>query len=72
MTARSAPDLEATLALVRELPGAQAVSVVGDVSVPDDVDRVVGEVEERLGPVDLLVNAAGISVSRPGVGAGDS
>jgi len=35
--------------------------IVGDVSVPDDVARLVSETESKLGPIDLLVNNAGIA-----------
>jgi NAD(P)-dependent dehydrogenase (short-subunit alcohol dehydrogenase family) len=36
------------------------LALVGDVSEGDDVDRWVREVESKLGPIDLLVNNAGI------------
>jgi NAD(P)-dependent dehydrogenase (short-subunit alcohol dehydrogenase family) len=38
------------------------LAVVADVSQPDDVERMVTEVERGLGPIDLLVNNAGIAV----------
>lgn len=41
--------------------GAKGVAVAADLSRPDEVARAVREVDERLGPVDLLVNNAGIS-----------
>jgi NAD(P)-dependent dehydrogenase (short-subunit alcohol dehydrogenase family) len=37
------------------------LGVVGDVSVPDDVTQLVADAERALGPIDLLVNNAGIS-----------
>ncbi len=37
------------------------VGVVADVSSREDVERMVGEVERELGPVDLLVANAGIA-----------
>lgn len=36
-------------------------SVVGDVSVPEDVDRIVEETMRRFGKIDILINNAGIS-----------
>jgi NAD(P)-dependent dehydrogenase (short-subunit alcohol dehydrogenase family) len=45
--------------------GTRATSVVGDVSSPDDVERMLGELTERLGPVDVLVNAHGIFPNVP-------
>jgi 3-oxoacyl-[acyl-carrier protein] reductase len=38
------------------------LALVGDVSRRDDVERWVDEVEERLGPVELLVANAGIAL----------
>jgi glucose 1-dehydrogenase len=45
--------------------GVQDVLVGGDVSNEDDVVRMVGEASEQLGGLDVLVNNAGIQISRP-------
>src|ERR687883_919067 len=45
--------------------GVQDVLVGGDVSKEDDVVRMVGEAAEGLGGIDVLVNNAGIQISRP-------
>src|SRR5919202_3040385 len=45
--------------------GVQDVLVGGDVSNEADVVRMVGEAAEALGGVDVLVNNAGIQISRP-------
>jgi glucose 1-dehydrogenase len=45
--------------------GVQDVLVGGDVSDEDDVVRMVGEAAEALGGIDVLVNNAGIQISRP-------
>jgi glucose 1-dehydrogenase len=45
--------------------GVREVLVGGDVSVEDDVVRMVGEAGEALGGLDVLVNNAGIQISRP-------
>jgi NAD(P)-dependent dehydrogenase (short-subunit alcohol dehydrogenase family) len=37
------------------------LAVVGDVSRQEDVERLVAEVERELGPIELLVNNAGIA-----------
>jgi glucose 1-dehydrogenase len=45
--------------------GVRDVLVGGDVSNEDDVVRMVGETVDRLGGIDVLVNNAGIQISRP-------
>jgi glucose 1-dehydrogenase len=45
--------------------GVRDVLVHGDVSCEDDAVRMVGEAAERLGGLDVLVNNAGIQISRP-------
>jgi NAD(P)-dependent dehydrogenase (short-subunit alcohol dehydrogenase family) len=40
--------------------GGRSIATIADVSVPADVDRMIGEVERHFGPVDLLVNNAGV------------
>jgi glucose 1-dehydrogenase len=45
--------------------GVRDVLVGADVSNEDDVVRMVGETVEQLGGVDVLVNNAGIQISRP-------
>jgi 3-oxoacyl-[acyl-carrier protein] reductase len=50
----------------RNLYGAEAIDVPGDVSSPGDVTRAVEETISRFGRVDILVNNAGISsTTRP-------
>lgn len=50
---------EETARLVKE-SGSTALSVKGDVSCAEDVERMVDEVSRNLGPIDLLVNNAGV------------
>jgi NAD(P)-dependent dehydrogenase (short-subunit alcohol dehydrogenase family) len=45
--------------------GVRAAAVVLDASDRASVERARGEVEERLGPVDILVNAVGTNSSTP-------
>src|SRR5215212_10097403 len=56
--------VHACTARVRRM-GVRDVLVGGDVSDEDDVVRMVGEAAEALGGVDVLVNNAGIQISRP-------
>jgi NAD(P)-dependent dehydrogenase (short-subunit alcohol dehydrogenase family) len=46
--------------------GGRAEAFAGDVSLGESVQRMVREVEERLGPIDVLVNNAGTAAS-PGL-----
>lgn len=55
VVARRAERLEA---LVEQLPG--SVAIAADLSVADDRERVVAEVLDRFGHVDVLVNNAGV------------
>jgi glucose 1-dehydrogenase len=45
--------------------GVRDVLAQGDVSDEEDVVRMVGEAAERLGGLDILINNAGIQISRP-------
>jgi 3-oxoacyl-[acyl-carrier protein] reductase len=50
-------DREAAEALAAELPG--AIAVGGDLRAPETPARMVTEVEDRLGPIDVLIANAG-------------
>src|SRR4029450_8274076 len=45
--------------------GGQAIAVDLDVTDSEQVDRMLEEVTERLSPVDVLVNNAGVCYHRP-------
>ena len=60
VVARSSDQLAETVRLI-ELEGGRALALTADVSDRAAVQGVVAEVEERLGPVDLLVNNAGVA-----------
>ena len=47
------------------LPGAGHVVVTGDLTVADECARVVAEVLEGLGDLDVLVNNAGVFTAHP-------
>jgi 3-oxoacyl-[acyl-carrier protein] reductase len=47
-----------------ESSGGEAMLVGGDVSDAGEVERMVGEIEGRYGPVDILVNNAGSLIER--------
>ena len=61
ITARSGELLEQNAANLRERYGCKVTCHPGDVTVVEDVQRIVGEAIEQHGHVDILVNNAGIS-----------
>lgn len=54
-------------AVVREIASrdGQAIIVKADTRVPGDVDRMVAEIEARLGEVDILINNAVYALCKP-------
>jgi NAD(P)-dependent dehydrogenase (short-subunit alcohol dehydrogenase family) len=60
VVARSGDQITETVGQIVQA-GGRAVAVPIDVSEPEAVRRMVREVEEALGPIDLLVNNAGVS-----------
>ncbi|HBZ71314.1 MAG TPA: beta-ketoacyl-ACP reductase, partial [Deltaproteobacteria bacterium] len=52
--------LETTVREIGEA-GARAIAVAGDVSQWEDCERIVQEVRAAFGPIDVLVNNAGIT-----------
>ena len=60
--------------LVEELSeaGIHAIAVQADISIPEDIERLYHEVDEKLGPVTALVNSAGIGTGPTRVDAADA
>jgi 3-oxoacyl-[acyl-carrier protein] reductase len=54
-------EAEAIAAELASSSGIRAIAVQGDVSKADDVERIVDTIEQELGPVEILVNNAGIN-----------
>ncbi len=59
--ARTKADVDAVVKEIQEKGHPQAVTVVGDVTDNYAPARVVREIQEALGPIDVLINNAGIS-----------
>ncbi len=55
---------DATVAQLGE-QGHPAIAVQGDVANRDDVGRIVSETRDALGPIDILVHSAGLSIVQP-------
>src|SRR3712207_1567970 len=64
LAARTRERSEAVAAEIND-SGGEAIAVDLDVREPGQVGRMLGEVAERLGPVDVLVNNAGVCYHRP-------
>ncbi len=60
--ARTVAEIEAVAAELRAL-GGRAAAGACDVSRPDEVRRLFEQTRSELGPVDILVNAAGVAPS---------
>lgn len=58
-------DLEPAADTLAMLSGADAAAFAGDVTSEDDVARLSGEIGERLGRCDILVNNVGIYPNEP-------
>ncbi len=59
LTARTKAELDQTVKEI-EAAGGQAIGIIGDVTRPNHVARVVKASNERFGPVTILVSNAGI------------
>jgi NADP-dependent 3-hydroxy acid dehydrogenase YdfG len=62
--ARTARKVEALRSELREA-GIEAAGAAADVSDPDAVARAVRETSDALGPIEVLVNNAGVLIARP-------
>jgi NAD(P)-dependent dehydrogenase (short-subunit alcohol dehydrogenase family) len=67
VTARNVSELEETARLA-----GSATIIPADVRKKDDVHRLLGQAASQLGPIDILVNAAGIGVAGPVLDFSDS
>ncbi len=61
ITARTRSDLERTAQELADAIGSRVLAIPGDMSVTEDIERVVGEVMHELGAIDVLVTCAGSS-----------
>ena len=57
-------EAKATVEAIHKL-GGRAITVGADVSLAPAVNGMVAGVERELGPVDILINNAGIAINRP-------
>src|SRR5262249_36997947 len=62
LTARTVPELEDAVAAARAA-GGEAVAITADLVARGETERLVREVKTALGPVEILVNNAGVGSS---------
>lgn len=62
LTARTGTELDAVVDGIRS-QGGEAIALVVDLTGPDVPRQVVAEVAQRLGPIEILVNNAGLGSS---------
>ena len=62
LAGRSRGPAEESAAAIAAATGRRALAFTADVTRADDVQRLVGEVEAALGPIDILINSAGVNI----------
>jgi NAD(P)-dependent dehydrogenase (short-subunit alcohol dehydrogenase family) len=65
LVSRTREQLERQADWIEQTTGRRPLTVVADVGNPEDVERVVRETVERHRRIDILVNAAGITMVSP-------
>ncbi len=58
-------DVDALMEAARQLDNEDALPIICDVSIPDQVKAMISEVEEKLGRIDALINNAGVAEFTP-------
>src|SRR5256885_520115 len=62
ISARTLADCEAVASQIISATGRKAVPIAADVTKADDVERMIVEAERALGPIDILINNAGVNI----------
>jgi NAD(P)-dependent dehydrogenase (short-subunit alcohol dehydrogenase family) len=62
ISARTLADCEAVAAQIIDATGRKAVPIAADVTKAADVERMIVEAERALGPIDILINNAGVNI----------
>ena len=65
LVSRKEQDVTDVAARITKEYGHQAVGLGGDVTKPEDVQRVVAATIEKFGKIDILINNAGINIRGP-------
>ncbi len=62
LSARTLETCEASASAIAGKTGRRAKGFKADVTIADDIDRLVKSIEDTLGPIDILINNAGINI----------
>jgi NAD(P)-dependent dehydrogenase (short-subunit alcohol dehydrogenase family) len=65
ITSRTRGGADATATAIGVATGRRVQGFALDVTTPSDIPRVVAEVESSLGPIDILINNAGLNIRGP-------
>jgi NAD(P)-dependent dehydrogenase (short-subunit alcohol dehydrogenase family) len=65
VSSRRAAEAEATAAEIAGTHGVRALGFAADVTSENETAALVKQVNEKLGPIDILINNAGINVRQP-------
>lgn len=65
ISARTLADCEAVASQIMQATGRRAVPIAADVTKDSDVERMIAEAERAIGPIDILINNAGVNIRNP-------
>ena len=65
VVSRNLDECRETARAIEGATGRRAIPLAADVTRSDDVDRLATEAEAKLGPIDILVNSAGVNIRGP-------
>jgi NAD(P)-dependent dehydrogenase (short-subunit alcohol dehydrogenase family) len=65
LASRTLADCQAAATEISAATGRRAVAIAADVTKSADVDRMIAEAEAALGPIDILINNAGVNIRGP-------
>src|SRR2546423_2831738 len=72
LCSRNFDECRTAAAKIAAATGKRALPFAADVTKPADVDRLAADVDASLGPIDILINNAGINIRGPAEELGES
>lgn len=65
VTSRTLSECESTSSAIAATTGRRVAAVAADVTDPGQVERLVADAQQAVGPIDILVNSAGLNIRGP-------